>query len=116
MNQARCLALAFLLLGTSACGPSAPPQAAAGATPAAPADPKLARLYAQTCKACHANPGSGAPLAGDRAAWAPRLAQGEKTLLDHAINGYKGMPPMGSCSDCGEADFTALIKFMSSNS
>lgn len=120
MTTARWLAPLLLLLGICGCGPSAPPVAGATASTAtstvAPGDPKLARLYAQTCKACHANPGSGAPLAGDRAAWAPRLAQGEKTLLDHAINGYKGMPPMGSCSDCGEAEFSALIKFMSGGS
>jgi cytochrome c5 len=78
-----------------------------------PADPKLAKLYAQTCKACHGNPASGAPQAGDRAAWQPRAAQGAKMLLEHAVNGYKGMPPLGSCMDCNETDFAALIAFMS---
>lgn len=53
------------------------------------------------------------PFAGDRAAWAPRLEQGMPTLLAHTVSGYKGMPPLGSCSDCGEDDFTALIEFMS---
>ncbi|MBE0763098.1 cytochrome c5 family protein, partial [Escherichia coli] len=48
---------------------------------------------------------SGAPLTGDAAAWAPRLAQGIDTLLDHSINGYKGMPPMGMCMQCSEEQF-----------
>jgi cytochrome c5 len=34
------------------------------------------------------------------------------TLLDHTVSGYKGMPPLGSCGDCGETEFTALIEFM----
>ena len=78
-----------------------------------PADPKLARLYAQTCKTCHTNPASGAPQTGDAKAWAPRLQQDMPTLLQHAISGYKGMPPMGSCMDCSQAEFQALIRFMS---
>lgn len=102
-------ALAVLALTLAACGKSQPADGAATATPT---DPKLAKLYAQTCKACHTNPGSGAPQAGDRAAWQARMAQGMDTLLDHAVNGYKGMPPMGSCMDCGEKDFEALIRFM----
>ncbi len=44
---------------------------------------------------------------------APRLAQGIDTLLDHSINGYKGMPPMGMCMQCSEEQFRALIDFMS---
>ncbi|HZP13861.1 MAG TPA: c-type cytochrome [Nevskiaceae bacterium] len=94
-----------------------PPDATGAAAPAAttaaaPSDPNLAKLFHQTCEACHTHAGTGAPQAGDRNAWAPRLAQGMPTLLQHAINGYKGMPPMGSCMDCSEADFEALIKFM----
>ena len=119
MITARALALFLLLLGNCGCGPSASPQdaaAVAAAATAAPADARLAKLYAQTCKACHAAAGSGAPLALDKAAWSARLAQGDKTLLEHAINGYKGMPPMGSCPDCSETEFSALIRFMSGTS
>jgi cytochrome c5 len=84
----------------------------AAAVAAAPADPKLARLYAQTCKACHTSPGSGAPQAGDRQAWAPRVTQGMPVLLEHTIRGHNGMPPLGSCMDCSEPEFEALIRFM----
>ncbi|RCH36970.1 cytochrome C oxidase, cbb3-type, subunit III family protein [Pseudomonas aeruginosa] len=73
----------------------------------------MAQVYSASCKLCHANPASGAPLTGDAAAWAPRLAQGIDTLLDHSINGYKGMPPMGMCMQCSEEQFRALIDFMS---
>ncbi|MGQ0587301.1 MAG: c-type cytochrome, partial [Gammaproteobacteria bacterium] len=75
IRPALCLCAALL----AACGkestPAAPSaSASAAASTATPADPRLAKLYAQTCKACHSLPGTGAPLAGDRAAWAPRVA------------------------------------------
>lgn len=102
---AACACAAAVLAG---CGQDAgsPPEAVA------PADPKLARLYEQTCKTCHTNPGTGAPQTGDRQAWVPRIAQGMPVLVDHTINGFKGMPPLGSCMDCSEADFEALIRYM----
>ena len=77
-----------------------------------PQDAKLAQLYGASCKQCHANPAAGAPLTGDVQAWAPRLEKGMDTLLDHSINGFQGMPPLGLCMQCGEADFRALIEFM----
>jgi cytochrome c5 len=40
------------------------------------------------------------------------MAKGMDTLLDNTINGYKGMPPLGMCMDCGEEEFEALIRFM----
>ena len=116
---ARRVVLSILVIALSACGKSPPPtepkgktNAAASTTAAAPSDPNLAKLFHQTCEACHTHAGTGAPQAGDKAAWAPRVAQGMPTLIQHAISGYKGMPPMGSCMDCSEADFEALIKFM----
>ena len=100
-----------LLLG--ACGD--PPAPAAEAPQAAlPAvDPAIAKLYGQTCRACH-DPRSrtGAPATGDRQAWAPRVAQGVDVLVERTINGYKGMPPLGACADCGEDEFVALIRYM----
>lgn len=104
-----------VVLALAACGekPASTPAApAAQAAAAVPSDPALAQLYAQTCKACHTNPGSGAPQAGDKQAWAPRAAAGMNTMLDRTINGYKGMPPLGTCMDCSPEDFEALIRFM----
>jgi len=110
MNRsALCLCAALL----AACGQEAPPPSApAAAVAAQPADPKLSKLYAQTCRACHTSPGSGAPQAGDRAAWEPRVAQGMAVLVEHTVSGFKGMPPLGSCMDCSEPEFEALIRFM----
>lgn len=115
---AAALAAAACSLVLGACGKGAAPAApAASATPqaalAAPADPKVAKIFGSTCRSCHAVPASGAPQAGDAQAWAPRVAQGKDTVLNHIINGYKGMPPMGMCMQCSEDDFVAVTEWMS---
>lgn len=69
--------------------------------------------YAKSCGACHNTGAAGAPKKGDKAAWAPRLKQGDAVLLAHVKNGFKAMPPKGLCMDCTDADFKALIKYMS---
>ena len=54
----------------------------------------------------------GAPLAGDEAAWAPRLNKGMDTLVNIVVNGSGGMPPLGLCMDCSAEQFAALTQFM----
>lgn len=114
IRQALFASSAALFLLLAACG-SDKPQAASQAISSTvlPSDPALADLYQQTCMACHTRPASGAPQSGNAEDWAPRVAKGTDTLLDNTINGYRGMPPLGSCMDCGEEDFAALIDFMS---
>ncbi|MEO4047052.1 c-type cytochrome [Pseudomonas sp. CAU 1711] len=104
------LGLCALLAG---CGEEEGVQARLADAQALPADAALAQLYASSCRQCHANPAAGAPLTGDALAWAPRLAKGMETLLEHSINGFQGMPPMGLCMQCSEEQFRALIGFMS---
>ncbi|MCW8194845.1 cytochrome c5 family protein [Proteobacteria bacterium 005FR1] len=79
-----------------------------------PADPQLAELYRYSCKACHAVPASSAPLTGDMEAWKPRMAKGVDVLVQHAIEGFGGMPPLGFCMECSRAELAALIIFMAS--
>lgn len=106
------LAAAGLLL--AACAPkSGPPADPLSLTPA---DPRLAELYAGSCKACHVTAASGAPVVGDRAAWDPRWKQGEDVLLDHVIQGYRAMPALGQCAACTPDDFKALTRFMAGRS
>ncbi|MEH6588050.1 MAG: c-type cytochrome [Halioglobus sp.] len=77
-----------------------------------PADPALAAIYNRSCRSCHTVAGTGSPLTGDTAAWAPRMDKGINTLLDNVINGFGGMPPFGLCMDCDADQFEALILFM----
>lgn len=104
---------AAMLLAACGNGSSAPAPASTSNVPLAAAAPAVMKIYEQTCHNCHSVPASGAPQAGDTNAWAPRVAQGRDTLLDHSINGFKSMPPMGTCTQCTEDDFVALIEYMS---
>jgi cytochrome c5 len=79
---------------------------------AAFAQPDMAK-YDKSCKVCHATGAAGAPMTGDAAAWAPRLAKGMEALLVSVNNGLNAMPPKGMCFDCTDADYTALIEYMS---
>lgn len=69
--------------------------------------------YNKSCAACHNTGAANAPKKGDKAAWAPRLKKGEAALLNSVKNGFKAMPAKGLCMDCTDADYKALIKFMS---
>jgi cytochrome c5 len=56
------------------------------------------QAFTQVCSACHATGVNGAPKIGDRAAWAPRIAQGKEVLYKDAIAGKGNMPPKGGTS------------------
>lgn len=70
------------------------------------------QIYNTACMACHATGVAGAPKTGDVAAWAPRIAQGDDVLFEHATKGFKGMPPRGGSSQLTDEDVTAAIDFM----
>ncbi|MCP5163645.1 MAG: cytochrome c5 family protein [Pseudomonadales bacterium] len=76
------------------------------------AQPDMAK-YDKSCKVCHATGAAGAPKVGDAAAWEPRLAKGMDVLLVSVNTGLNAMPPKGMCFDCTDADYTALIEYMS---
>lgn len=97
-----------------ACDGSNTRSAAAPVGRITPADPALAEIYHRSCRSCHGVQGSGAPLTGDVAAWQPRLELGMDTMVQRVIEGSGGMPPLGMCFDCDEAQFSALIEFMAS--
>ena len=87
---------------------------AAEAAKLLPSDIELAGIYQRSCQSCHTVAGSGAPLTGDVVAWQPRMEQGMKTVLQHVIEGYRGMPPLGMCFECDEQQFQQLTQFMAS--
>ena len=73
-------------------------------------------VYNSKCIICHGSGVAGAPKIGDKAAWAPRIAQGMDTLLANAIKGKNAMPPRGTCTECSDADLQAAIEYMISQS
>jgi cytochrome c5 len=106
------VAMSLLLGCGDGRGPSAPPAAEAASRLLQPQDAALAAIYQRSCASCHTVAATGAPLTGDTAAWAPRMAKGMAVLVDNVVNGYAGMPPFGLCMDCDVAQFEALIQFM----
>ncbi len=73
-------------------------------------------VYEQVCGACHLNGIGGAPNSSDRAAWAPRIAQGKEILYKHAIEGYDGkqgvMPAKGGRVDLSDELVKAAVDYM----
>jgi cytochrome c5 len=97
--------------------PVTPPTAGAGPAidgAAAPTDCKS--VYESACTACHGPGLAGAPKLGDKAAWAPRLAQGKATLEKHAIEGFQGsagfMPAKGGRVDLSDDAVKAAVEHM----
>lgn len=80
-----------------------------------PQDANVAALYERSCRTCHSQQASLAPLAGFVPQWTPRLSQGMPVLLGHVRDGFKGMPARGYCNDCTDQDYEALIRFMSTH-
>ena len=68
--------------------------------------------YTSSCAACHATGAAGAPKYGDKGAWKARIAQGDETLFDHAINGFNAMPPKGGNGILSIPAVKAAVKYM----
>lgn len=71
-----------------------------------------AAVYERACKTCHEKEGTGAPLARDTAAWRERVQKGDVVLLENTINGFGGMPPLGTCMECDERDLELLVAYL----
>lgn len=77
--------------------------------------------YGSICVACHGSGIPGIPQLGDASAWAPRIAQGNDILYEHAINGYTGssgmpMPAKGGNPNLSDDDVKAAVDYIVSSS
>jgi cytochrome c5 len=100
--EAAAKAVAAALATASPKGGEAAAPSAAGA---------VSGLYAQSCQACHAAGVAGAPKLGDKAAWAPRVAQGLDALTASVIKGKGAMPPRGG-STANDAEIKQVVTYM----
>lgn len=71
-----------------------------------------ATVFNTVCTACHSTGAAGAPKAGDKAAWGPRIAQGKEALYKSALNGKNAMPPKGGAANLSEAEVKAAVDFL----
>ncbi|WP_347327679.1 c-type cytochrome, partial [Ralstonia pseudosolanacearum] len=69
------------------------------------------KVYDSTCQMCHAAGVAGAPKFGDKAAWAPRIAEGKAKMYDIALHGKGAMPPKGTYAGSDD-DVKAAVDFM----
>jgi len=73
------------------------------------------QMWSGSCALCHVDGNAGAPVVGIAEHWQPRVAKGIQTLLQHTVEGFNSMPPLGYCMACEREDFSAMILFMSKN-
>jgi cytochrome c5 len=92
----------------------APPAAApkAESTKVAQTGDAGKKVYDGLCVACHATGAAGAPKLGDKAAWAPRIAQGMDTLYKTSLNGKGAMPPKGGNTSLSDGEVKAAVDYM----
>jgi cytochrome c5 len=74
------------------------------------------QVYNAVCVACHGTGAAGAPKIGAKATWSPRIAQGDATLTQHALQGYKAMPAKGGCAACADGEIKSAVAYMTSKS
>lgn len=114
------LVVALVLLAGCSKAPESKAPAKADPTTVELNDPDLAagqQTWAATCATCHLTGLTGAPVIGDKTAWAPRISKGLETLYSHAINGfigpeYKEMPPKGGFSELTDEQVKQAVRFM----
>ncbi len=68
-------------------------------------------VFDKKCKGCHT---MMKPKIGDKAAWAPLIAQGADALTAVVMKGRKPMPPRGGAAN--EDEVKAAVEYMISQS
>ncbi len=69
-------------------------------------------IFNSVCGACHNTGAAGAPKVDDKAAWAPRVAQGKEALYKSALNGKNAMPAKGGAGDLSDAEIKATVDYI----
>jgi len=109
------------VVATSAVVPTAASATAATTTPTAaepapaktsPANKVGENTYKTICTGCHSTGALGAPKLGDKAAWAPRIAQGIDVLYNSALKGKNSMPAKGGSTSLSDADVKATVDYI----
>ncbi len=76
------------------------------------ADARQLELLGINCIQCHAREDTGAPRMGYPEDWRDAWSRGEDGMLVNVVEGIGGMPPLGYCSACSEADLRILIRLL----
>jgi len=107
------LLLPFALFGCSSSSSLATKNSTSGAAYFNVASsPDVLSKWSRSCALCHVTGEADAPISGDKSVWQGILAQGEEQVMQHVLEGYNSMPPLGYCMSCETDDFRAMIGFM----
>ena len=79
--------------------------------PAPVAEFDAKKAYEVNCAMCHGNDGMGAPVKGDKDAWAAVTDKGMGAVYKNAINGINGMPAKGG-STLSDKDFKTVVDYI----
>ena len=73
-------------------------------------------VYDAACTACHATGALGAPKFDNKGDWSSRIGQGYDTLIKHAIEGIRLMPPRGGNADLSDVEVARAVVYMANSS
>ena len=66
-------------------------------------------IFEKTCAGCHKVMN---PKTGDKAAWAPRIAQGVDAMTASVMTGKAPMPPKGGNASATEEEIRAAVEYI----
>jgi cytochrome c5 len=68
--------------------------------------------YQEACARCHDTGVDGAPLTRKKEDWVDRSGLWEAVMVEHANQGYLGMPARGGDARMSEYDVDAAVEYM----
>ncbi len=69
-------------------------------------------VYGAVCTSCHAAGALGAPKFQNKGDWGARIGQGYDTLVKHALEGIRQMPPRGGDADLSDVEVARAVAYM----
>ena len=72
-------------------------------------------VYDAVCSSCHGSGALGAPKFDSKGDWAGRLGQGYDTLVKHAIEGIRQMPPRGGDGDLSDIEMARAVAYLANS-
>ena len=69
-------------------------------------------IYNSVCMSCHMSGAAGAPITGKVDQWSERIAKGNDTLYNNAINGIGVMPAKGGLMSLSDDDVKLAVDYM----
>jgi cytochrome c5 len=69
-------------------------------------------VFEAVCTTCHTPGALGAPKFQNKTDWGPRIKQGYDTLIKHALEGIRQMPPRGGDGDLSDTEVARAVAYM----